>query len=107
MEAKRSDVQTAVSLICIAAALCGRAALSHVISLVLRSFLPPRLRRIYVEGTRDSAARGPRKGRPTGFRVRIGRPAARCIRLFPPINPSGFAEGHATVANDRSVYDER
>lgn len=38
--------------------------------------------------------------------MRIGRSAARCIRLFPPINPSGFVEGHATVANDRSVYDD-
>jgi len=38
--------------------------------------------------------------------LRIGRSAARCIRLFPPINPSGFAEGHVTVANDRSVYGD-
>lgn len=32
-------------------------------------------------------------------------PPARCIRLFLPINPSGLDGGHATVANDRSVYD--
>lgn len=38
--------------------------------------------------------------------LRIGRSAARCIRLFPPINPSGFAEGHVTVTNDRSVYGD-
>lgn len=32
---------------------------------------------------------------------------ARCIRLFPPINPSGLDDGHATIANDRGVYDAR
>lgn len=32
-------------------------------------------------------------------------PPARCIRLFLPINPSGLGDGHATVANDRGVYD--
>lgn len=98
-------LQRTVSLICIVVA-PRESTLSRVILRPLWSPSPPPRSARSRKGRRRTQGGERRVRSRTGFRVHIGRSAARCIRLFPPINPSGFAEGHVTVANDRSVYDD-